>query len=205
MNPFNYTIEPVDTPTGLDLLILKPFYIHEREMIFQTTSIPTAPTITSLPFVSMSKILFISQFKSLLTTLKSQHCNISILDLHQDVLEKLFFSFESNTGLSSMSADEQVTLLFTILASLSEPLLPPAIAQMAKQIVQLDNETEVFKLIYCLLCMLPVTSHCILLELCQSITTYFPSSPSHGKATSSCRAEQSDRCTYDQSDASHRK
>ena len=179
MNPFNYTIEPIDSPTNSETIILKPFSLNELELIFSSNcQFPPSPTIPSLPFVSSSKILFNPQFKSFMTTLKNQHGVINIVELEQSILEKLLTSFDSNPEIGNISTDQQVTLLFTILTSLPLPLLPENLAKLATDIVQKDDQVEMFYLIYCLICMLSVSSHCILLELCQSISIYFPSSPS---------------------------
>ena len=174
MNPLTYGIEAFDVPPQCNLLILKTFNLGDRELIFQTNTFPEQITNTSIQLVS--KILLIAQFKTFITTLKIQKCDFKFMQLSEERVQELYTQLINKSMEHIMDPLEIITFLFTVLASFEEPLIPKELANLAKDIGKIKDQKNAFKQMYIIFSMLPMSSHCILLELSQAITqSYYDS------------------------------
>ena len=167
MDPITYTIQPMDLPTEATSLVFKPFELKDRSYLFRTDGFPEKMKNTSLMLVS--KVLLKSPIKTLITNLKLQKCELNILDISEDKITRVYDSFASNTT-PNLSPDESSTMLFTLMTAFEVPLLPKELHKYVKEICSLKNQSEIFKKLYILLTFLPMSSHCLLLELCQAIS-----------------------------------
>lgn len=183
MNPETYCVEAMHTPTKLQKLVLKPLQFKGKELVFPTPHFAEPTGLTSFPFISLSKTVISPQFKFFLTTLKSQFCEFNLINLSPEVIDSLFRKFELNSGLSEIPSDQQITMLFVILAQFDEPLIPREMIRSAKSIVNNENQFEVCQQLFMFLLMLPVSTHAIILELIMSLSGSYVHSPIKNEIT----------------------
>ena len=180
MDPVDYKIEPIDQPTDAPALVFKPFELSDRSFLFRTDKFPANMVNSSLPLVS--KVLFVSNIKTFITNLKLQECNFPVTEMSEDKLTQVYDAFLAKSA-PSLTPEESSNILFTILCAFENPLIPKDLLPYIAKLVNVKNQCEVFKNVYILLAFLPMSSHCILLELCQALSPSIFQSPSEKSIT----------------------
>ena len=180
MDPIDYKIESIDQPTEATALVFKPFELSDRSFLFRTDKFPDNMVNSTLQLVS--KVLIVSNIKTFITNLKLQKCNFPVTEISEETLTQVYDSFLTKS-VPSLSPEESSNILFTILCAFENPLIPQDLFPYVSKLYHTKNQCEIFKIMYILLTFLPMSSHCLLLELCQALSSNIYNSPSEKSIT----------------------
>ncbi|KAH0785786.1 hypothetical protein GPJ56_010348 [Histomonas meleagridis] len=171
-NPQTNSIYPLDHSFNTPMIILKSFDLTLNPILFTSSKFAYDSSSPSYPVVSFSKNIINHPFFALTSSIKMKKQSSYILcELTQTTVESFFESIRTTSNLQQFTTCELVSLLFLLLSYNGTEYISE---QLHSAIINnLRNQTQVNKmrLIHAIVALLPLTTHCMLLEVCQCFST----------------------------------
>lgn len=149
-----------------DVLVLIRLNVFSIDMVFDLKELAGFEDVQYL--LTMSKLMLTNQMKNLFSLVKSRRYEEIQFDrMDKNKIKDCLKKFMDDVDLSSLEPGVQNALLFVLISSSPNPLIPKKLHEMALETVDLKSDILRIEKTIAFLCYLPLASYILLMELVQ--------------------------------------